>query len=246
MIGQTQHKCQISDPSGGAADRPPHLRYTISQASPALRWIAWRSSDRGGDPGGDPRVSRSIFWPDTPSLRELVASMAPPETQDPRSWITLRFGSQLLMDEPGSPPGICLSLGMLSLVVLIVIITGLVAVSVRLLPFHGLGCLRDLRDLRDPWWLWWLWWLWRYSTYLVAGFTRCSAADRTESGHDPRPIFSLVLTMVRSWCIYFLRYLPEHFAGITMLYRMISVSTWSLGAWTPGDIASAFRVFVWP
>ena len=145
-----------------------------------------------GGPRRGPKRFPLHIWPDTPSLRELVASMAPPETQDPRSWITLRFGSRLLMDEPGCPPGICLSLGMLSLVVLIVIITGLVAVSVRLLPFHGLGCLRDLRDLRDPWWLWWLWWLWRYSTYLVAGFTRCSAADRTESGHDPRPIFSLV------------------------------------------------------
>ena len=28
-------------------------------------------------------------------------------TQDPRSWITLRFGSRLLMDEPGCPPAFC-------------------------------------------------------------------------------------------------------------------------------------------
>ena len=39
-------------------------------------FASWR------DPGGDPRVSRSIFWPDTPSSREPVASTAPPETQD--------------------------------------------------------------------------------------------------------------------------------------------------------------------
>jgi hypothetical protein len=89
----------------------------------------------------------------------------------------LRFGSRLLMDEPGCPPGISLLSGMPNMAVPILIITGPVAVSVRLLPFHRTGCLRYLRDLRDPWWLWGLWWLWRYSTYLVAGFTRCSAAD---------------------------------------------------------------------
>ena len=38
--------------SRGAADHQHHLRYTISQGSPALRWIAWRSSDPGGPPGG--------------------------------------------------------------------------------------------------------------------------------------------------------------------------------------------------
>ena len=52
-----QHNTLISDPSGGAADHQHHLRYTISQASPALRWIAWRSSDPGGPPGGPPSVS---------------------------------------------------------------------------------------------------------------------------------------------------------------------------------------------
>ena len=56
----------------GAADRPPHLRYTISQASPALRPM-----DRVGKfgflvgPRGDPSVS-TPYWPDTPSLRDLV------------------------------------------------------------------------------------------------------------------------------------------------------------------------------
>ena len=40
-----------------------------------------------GPRGGPKRFLRHI-WPDTPSLRELVASTAPPETQDPRSWIT--------------------------------------------------------------------------------------------------------------------------------------------------------------
>ena len=60
----------------------------------------------------------------------------------------------------------------------ILIITGPVAVSVRLLPFHGLGCLRYLRNLRDLWrlWgLWGLWGLWRYSAYHIARFTRSSA-----------------------------------------------------------------------
>ena len=55
---------------------------------------------------GPKRFLRHI-WPDTPSSRELVASTAPPETQDPRSWITLRFGSRLLMDEPEYPPAFC-------------------------------------------------------------------------------------------------------------------------------------------
>ena len=105
-LAAIEHKCQISDPSGGAADHQHHLRYTISQASPALRWIAWRSSDPGGPRGGPKRFLRHI-WPDTPSLRELVASTAPPGSQDPRSWITLRFGSRLLMDEPGCPPAFC-------------------------------------------------------------------------------------------------------------------------------------------
>ena len=111
----------------------------------------------------------SHIWPDTPSLRELVASTAPPGSQDPRSWITVRFGSRLLMDEPGCPPGISLLSSMLSLVVPILIITGPVAVSVRLLPFHRTGCLRNLRNLRDPWWLWRLWWLWHYSRIISPG-----------------------------------------------------------------------------
>ena len=50
---------------------------------PALPWIAWRSSHRGGDPGGDPLVSSLHIWPDTPSLRELIAATAPPGSQDP-------------------------------------------------------------------------------------------------------------------------------------------------------------------
>ena len=53
------------------------------------------------------------------------------------------------MAEPRCPPGISLSLGMPDMAVPILIITGPVAVSVRLLPFHGLGCLRYLRNLRD-------------------------------------------------------------------------------------------------
>ena len=83
-------RARISDPSGGAADHQHHLRYTISQASPALRWIAWGSSDPGGDPGGDPKRFPVHIWPDTPSLRELVASTAPPGSQDPRSKPRLR------------------------------------------------------------------------------------------------------------------------------------------------------------
>jgi len=117
------------------------------------------------------------IWPDTPSLRELIASTAPRETQDPRSWITLRFGSRLLMDEPGCPPGISLLSGMPNMAVPILIITEPVAVSVRLLPFDRTGCLRYLRNLRDLWGLWWLWWLRRYSA--IAGFTRCSATNCT-------------------------------------------------------------------
>jgi len=155
----------------------------------------------GWDPGGDPTFPPPYLagYSEFQRTRRLDGSAV-----ITRSAIVdrLRFGSRLLMDEHRCPPGISLFSGMPSMAVPILIITGPVAVSVRLLPFDRTGGFRYLRYLRDPWWLGGLWWLWRYSTYLVAGFTWCSAADRTESGHDPRPIFSLVLTMVRSWCIF--------------------------------------------
>src|SRR5271157_5939335 len=42
-------------------------------------------SGSGWDPRWDPFVSWAHIWPDTPSLRELVASTAPPGSQDPRT-----------------------------------------------------------------------------------------------------------------------------------------------------------------
>ena len=211
-----------------------------------------------GDPGGDPNVSSAIF-------DEVYRACAHSRGQRFRPRLRIRDRSQdcapahrwsLISD---AYSGICLLSGMPNMAVPILIIAGLGSVSVRLLLFDRTGCLRTLRDLWDLrtlwdlWDLWGLWGLWRYSTYLVAGFTRCSAADRTESGHDPRPIFSLVLTMVRPWCIFIYGLSQEHFAGITILYRMISLSSRSLGAWTPGDITaepgslshSAFDQYLW-
>ena len=148
--GAIEHNTLISDPSGGAADRPPHLRYTISQASPALRWIAWGSSDPGGPPGGAPNVSSAICGrilrvSENSSPRRLRRDH---KIRDRRHDCGPAHRWSLISD---AYPGICLSLGMPNMAVPILIITGPVAVSVRLLPFHGLGCLRYLRY---PWWLW--------------------------------------------------------------------------------------------
>ena len=59
-----------------------------------LRHPRLSDGSRGGvrilvGPRGGPKRFPLHIWPDNPSLRELVASTAPPETQDPRSWITL-------------------------------------------------------------------------------------------------------------------------------------------------------------
>ena len=126
---------------------------------------SWRGPRRGPKRFPAPYLMRYIERART----RVVSGFT--ETEDPGSWICLRFGSRLLMDEPGYPPGISLLSGMPNMAVPILIITGPVAVSVRLLPFHGWGCLRYLRDL------WGLWGLRRYSA--IAGFTRCSATNCT-------------------------------------------------------------------
>ena len=128
-----QHNNPISDPSGGAADHQHHLRYTISQASPALRWIAWVTQDRDGIQEGTQAFPPPYLagYSEFQRTRRLDGSAV-----ITRSAIVdrLRLGSRLLMDEPRCPPGICLSLGMLNMAVPILIITGPVPVSVRLLP----------------------------------------------------------------------------------------------------------------
>ena len=103
-------------------------------------FASWRGPRRG------PKSFPLHIWPDTPSLRELVASTAPPGSHDPRSGVTPVIRVRLLMDETGCPPGISLLSGMPNMAVPILIFAGPVAVSVRLLPFHRIGCLRNLRN----------------------------------------------------------------------------------------------------
>ena len=59
-----------------------------------LRHPRLSDGSRGGvriveGPRRGPKRFPLHIWPDTPSSRELVASTAPPGSQDPRSWITL-------------------------------------------------------------------------------------------------------------------------------------------------------------
>ena len=97
----------------------------------------------GGTQEGDPNVSSAIF-------DGVYRACAHSRGQRFHPRLRIRDRSQdcgpahwwsLISD---AYPGIHLSLGMLHLVVLILIITGPVAVSVRLLPFPGTGCLRYL------------------------------------------------------------------------------------------------------
>ena len=62
--------------------------------------------ESGGTPGGTQTFLRPYLagYSEFERTRRLDGSAG---TQDPRSWITLRFGSRLLMDEPGCPPAFC-------------------------------------------------------------------------------------------------------------------------------------------
>ena len=97
-------------------------------------------------PKRGPKAFPSHIWPDTPSLRELVASTAPPGSQDPRSKPNLRPGLRRWYRMAGAHPGADLSLGMPHRVVPILIFAGAVATSIRLLLSLWLGWFR---------WTWW-------------------------------------------------------------------------------------------